>query len=394
MDMASLVEFVVSSELEKFMLSREFLKPGDKLEGKIIDIKRNGKALIDFGKFRAVAETKFPVKLGEALRVIVDSRGPRLTFRLDNPQLNVSAETREFIGKMDILPEKALTKIQAEIQRLIDSDSAGARKLPRLIKEALAGIRDHFEPLNTTGDLLKLVTRLKTHIQKSGIFFEKDLETAINKLTRAGGKIPDAKELARSPGIRDILTNDLKPNLLVLKDYLDRPAMLREAVDLRQIETLRRTVDDLLNNINNQQNSAVEKQSARQEMQDVQMFQFNLPLKESEKNAKLKVYYSKKDDKEGKKKKGFRLSLLLSMEHIGDIRTDFLLREKDLNITFFVKNHAIRDKIESHVPEIKEPLEEIFDYLVFKVYVSEKKIAEFDTEDLEIISTRMVDVKV
>jgi hypothetical protein len=40
MDMASLVEFVVSSELEKFMLSREFLKPGDKLEGTIIDIKK------------------------------------------------------------------------------------------------------------------------------------------------------------------------------------------------------------------------------------------------------------------------------------------------------------------------------------------------------------------
>lgn len=392
MDMASLLEFVVSSELEKFMLSREFLKPGDKLEGKIIDIKRNGKALIDFGKFRAVAETKFPVNVGEDLRVVVDSSGPRLTFRLDNPQLTVSGDAREFIGKIDILPEKVLTKVQSQVQQLIDSDSL-PQKLPQSIKEVLAWVRDFFEPVNAGGDLLKLVGLLKKHVQKSGIFFEKDLESAIDKLIRTSNKIPDAKDLLRSPDIRDILVNDLKPNLLVLKGFLDQPGLLRGNIDLQQMETLRKTVDDLLNNIDGQQRGAVEKHTTRQDLQDLQMFQFSLPLKDSEKNAKLKIYYSRKDKGE-KYKKGFRLSLLLSMDRLGDIRTDFLLREKDLNITFFVKSHEAREKLENHIPEIKAPLEEIFDYLVFKVYVSEKKIAQFDTEDLEIIDTRMVDVKV
>ncbi|HLP44340.1 MAG TPA: hypothetical protein VK469_00230 [Candidatus Kapabacteria bacterium] len=72
------------SELEKFILNHELLGPGDTLVGKIIEIKKDGKALIDFGAFRALAEIKFPINVGETIRVIVVAREPQLKLQLDN----------------------------------------------------------------------------------------------------------------------------------------------------------------------------------------------------------------------------------------------------------------------------------------------------------------------
>ncbi|HLP47266.1 MAG TPA: hypothetical protein VK469_15040 [Candidatus Kapabacteria bacterium] len=75
-----------SSELEKFILNHELLGPGDTLVGKIIAIKKDGKALIDFGTFRALAKIKFPINVGETIRVIVMAREPLLKLQLDNPR--------------------------------------------------------------------------------------------------------------------------------------------------------------------------------------------------------------------------------------------------------------------------------------------------------------------
>lgn len=83
MNRSSQVEFFAGSELEKFILNQELMGPGDKLDGKIIEIKKDGKALIDFGAFRALAEIKFPIKAGETLRVIVEAKEPQLKLRLD-----------------------------------------------------------------------------------------------------------------------------------------------------------------------------------------------------------------------------------------------------------------------------------------------------------------------
>ncbi|MDQ1354193.1 MAG: hypothetical protein QG657_4502 [Acidobacteriota bacterium] len=84
MNTSSAVDIFASSELEKFILNHELLGPGDKLDGKIIEIKKNGKVLIDFGAFRALAEIKFSIKPGETLRLIVDAKEPQLKLRLDN----------------------------------------------------------------------------------------------------------------------------------------------------------------------------------------------------------------------------------------------------------------------------------------------------------------------
>ncbi|MGE5343404.1 MAG: hypothetical protein ACM3SY_18200 [Candidatus Omnitrophota bacterium] len=72
------------SEIERFISHHATLKPGDKLEGKIIEIKPNGNVLIHFGAFRAVAQATFPITEGETIRVIVVSRYPKLKLQLEN----------------------------------------------------------------------------------------------------------------------------------------------------------------------------------------------------------------------------------------------------------------------------------------------------------------------
>ena len=220
MDTSSLVEFDASSELEKIILSHDSLRPGDKLEGKILEIKKNGKVLISFGKFRAVADITFPIKIGEVLPVIVESKEARLRFRVEAPH----------------------------------------RRHP--------------------------------------------------------------------------------------------PPVRREE----------------------------------------QVFHFSLPLKERKQKAKLKMYIPKK----GNSKKGLRLSLLLDMDRLGETRIDFFIVDKNLNITFFVKNHEIKERMEADLTEIGEALDIFFHHLVLNVIVSRKKIAGFVTEDLDVAvtNTRMVDVKV
>ena len=62
MNFSSLVDSGVGSELERFILNHATLKPGDKLEGKVIEVKPSGRLLIHFGSFRALADAQFPIR--------------------------------------------------------------------------------------------------------------------------------------------------------------------------------------------------------------------------------------------------------------------------------------------------------------------------------------------
>jgi hypothetical protein len=92
----------VGSELERFILSHSSLKTGDKLEGKVIQVKVNGNLLIDFGNFRAVAETRFPMKEGEIINVVVLSKRPKLKLKLEAPQSGLEPGKENVIHKLDM----------------------------------------------------------------------------------------------------------------------------------------------------------------------------------------------------------------------------------------------------------------------------------------------------
>jgi hypothetical protein len=144
-----------------------------------------------------------------------------------------------------------------------------------------------------------------------------------------------------------------------------------------------------LADIVNQQTRAVHKHELPE---PYQVFLFSIPLKEKQQKAALKLYCPKK--KKNGSKAGFKISVLLEMERIGEIRTDFFLLKKDLTITFFVKDNARKKQFEECFTEIRNALDSLFDYLILKAVVSEKKIREFHYADLDVGEERQIDLRI
>ncbi len=298
---------------------------------------------------------------------------------------NIPGEAKDIFSKLprSLQTPENMTRLSEIVQRL---DTA----LPEEIRPMLSTLRSHFEPLDIGQGAVKLVPKLKAIVEDSGIFFEKKIQDVVSRLSEASARIGAIDNLNQLPEIKDIVNNDLKPNLMRLQEYLNSEKLESQLGQQETLEVLKKSVEDLLNNINTQQNRAVETQS---QQQPVMVFSFNLPIK-GEQDAQLKVFYNrgKKREEEGE----FKLSLLLNMERLGEIRTDFAHREDNLAVTFFVATYKIKEYIEENLDDIKNPLESEFKSLHFKVMVSEEQIAAFDMEPAapEIVSDKAVDVKV
>jgi hypothetical protein len=102
-----------------------------------------------------------------------------------------------------------------------------------------------------------------------------------------------------------------------------------------------------------------------------------LPIFEKSRLAGLKVFYTRKT--KGAAQRHPMVSLLLDMERLGTIRSDFLLIENNLSITFYVQRPAVKKTLEAHGDEIRSSLQGVFAHLNLKFVVSEKKIESFRT---------------
>jgi DNA repair exonuclease SbcCD ATPase subunit len=300
-------------------------------------------------------------------------------------KLPKSLQTPENLSRLSENIQNAMEKTAGQAAL-----SEGGASLPQGVKQMLSTLRTHFQPLDIGQDALKLVPKLKSLVEDSGIFFEKKIQDTIARLTEASARIGNIDNLNRLPEIKDIINNDLKPNLLLLREYFNSEKFTSELGRQDTFDAVRQSVEDLISNIAGQQSRAVDSQA---QQNPVVVFSFNLPIK-GEEDAQLKVFYNrgrKKDDAQE-----FKLSLLLDMDNLGTVRTDLSHWEENLTVTFFVKNYEIKDYIEENLHEVREPLESEFKALTFKVIVSEEDIAAFDAEPAvpEIISDKAVDVKV
>lgn len=318
-------------------------------------------------------------------------------------------EVRDVLSKMPSslrTPENMAKLTQAVREILSRSDNISTEQglppnassssaLPPEIREMLSRLGSHFEPLDIGESAIKLAPRLKSLIENSGMFFEKKMEEAIQRFMEATERLGGMDNLGRLPDIRSIISEDLKPNLLKLQEFFNRNNPAQDSPRQDSLETLRKAVDELLNSINGQQARAQEQFVQQQSQQQNQLvfFSFQLPVKGQE-DAQLKVFYNKK--KGNAPDEDFRLSLLLDMERLGQIRTDFANSGKNLTITFYVKAADIKGHIDSHLHQIRESLGEEFNSLAISVLVSREKIAEFrsETSAPDIISESAVDVKV
>jgi len=389
MDATSQITVAFKPEMVRSGLKMNSPKPGQTLLLKVLEI-RGDRALIDFGNFRATADIKVPVGLGEELLVKVQDSGKQLTFSLLNPELKTNSVTNSAPRLLQMLSEDVLKKFQGDIKQILNQSPAtlSAKAIPDQIINILKGLNAHFEAFDLKNMMTELLPRLKAYVDNSGLFFEKMLESVIAKLME-DSQTASTRQLAIHPAVVNIFKNDLKANLFILKHYVENAAELQKNFDARTFTAMRQAVDALLADIASQQGRAVKQLDLTDPFQ---VFTYTLPLEEEKQAARLKIYYQKRQ-KEGSKN-GFQVSLLLSMDRLGELRTDFYLLDKDLTITFFVKDQSIQTKIKEDYQELQELLNPFFNQTLVRVIISEKKIKEFDHEDVPSTSDRRVDVRI
>jgi len=225
-------------------------------------------------------------------------------------------------------------------------------------------------------------------VDNSGFFCEKMLESVIARLINES-EAASSRQLAKHPDLQTIIQRDLKANLLILKSFLENDASLQKGFDSRNLTTLRKAVEVLLTDMTNQQGRAVRQLDSAEPFQ---VFTYGLSLGEEKQAAKLKIYYPKK--RKAGSKKGFQISLLLSMDRLGELRTDFYLLDGDLTLTFFVKDRSTKARIQENYLELQEVLNPLFNQTLMRVIVSEKKIKDFDLEDVQSAGDKRIDVRI
>jgi hypothetical protein len=389
MAITSQITVAVKPEFYKSKSQMGALEPGSTLKLKIIELNGN-RALIDFGNFRTTADIKIPVTLGEELMVKVLETGKQLKLGVITVDRKNSMSPEISGQRPDLLPGENLNKIQNELSRILDQGTnlAGNKKIPSSIFNILATLNAYFEPFELKEIMAELLPRLKSHFENSGIFFEKSLERIISQVL-ADKDSGSAKNLADLSEVKALFNRDLKPNLLLLQHFMEEKETLLKIFGPRTLAILKGVIDSLLSDINQQQGRAV---SQLDSADPLQVFTYTLPLKEGDLPAKLKVFYEKKQ-RPGSKK-GFQISLLLSMDRLGDVRTDFYLLENDLNITFYVTEPAAMIEINENYQELYDLLHDLFDQVQLKVKVSEKRVKDFDRPDIQMAGSQKVDVRI
>ena len=363
MSTSALISVNFDSALKKAGISPATLKPGDTLQVRVLEILSGQRVRVDFGQFRANAEITFPVKPGKEFMVKVMESGHQLRFSVIQPDPSSGSLADSFLESIKLLPDEKFQQIRSDILQILGqiSDPKDGKLLPQSILSALNQIRGHFSTLMIHDNISRVASDLKAYIENSGIFFESRVKDALVVLVDKSEQL-SLKNAGNIPEIKEIFIRDLKPNLLLLKEFVEtRQAMAADADSRSRIPAqLKSMVDSLLTHIDSQQKLALKKQVLSDPFQ---VMTFLLPLEEKDQNARIKFYYPKKHKDAAKNE--FKVSLLLNMDRLGEIRTDLAQRGKELGITFFVKDESHKDALENHYSEINAVLDPIYDYIIY-----------------------------
>jgi hypothetical protein len=421
---------------DKPFLSAHFrsLVPGESIEGRITGFEKEGLMLVDFGKFKAFAKIDIPVRQGQTLSLIAVKQEQGVAFEVASahrssgsahiPPANDNAifsgarsDAARQASSVDQPVRQAaaavpspsagsaahgagpsapasgtdMVVLREQVQALLhgpNQEKAGSMPLPTAMKTALANLQQALDPASAGGDTTTLMDRVRDFVEHSGLYFEKHLEAAINRL-QAGPTPMTPADLAGQPAIRDLMVKDLKPNLLILKQFLDMQPLDLPGIDRHMLETLKSVAQRAIAHIEQQQVMATEKPP---DPDLFQAFSHLMLLTDTSRHARLKVYYAKKGRDDAHKQP--RVSLLLDMDRMGPVRSDLWMVGRDLNVTFFVQNPEIKAALETERHRIVESLKESFNTIAVSVVVNEKKIAQFEGEELIAPSRRQVDLSI
>ena len=242
--------------------------------------------------------------------------------------------------------------------------------LPDELGQAIDKLSAFFNSISDQMDPAAISEKLKLLLENSGSLFEKKIADLIMNLLKEGKDI-NSKLLAQQSEIKTLVDKDLKPKLLLLYKALLQQAQLEKQFSLTKLLP---AFSRLLKHI-----EQLPPPKLTQTGQATYAMTTYIPLSEKQQPVQLKVYYPKR--KKGQDS-SFHLSMLLNMSALGDLRSDFLLRGKQLQISLFSKDEATRNLLAGPLENVQSVLEEDFEKVDIKSLVSIEKIDGFETEDV------------
>lgn len=362
-------------------------RPGQILRLTVLEL-RGDRAVIDFGTFRSIAEIKVPVSLGDELHVRVLDSGNPLKLGLVGIESKHSADDFSSQARQALsgaLPQSQKADLRPILNQFIET---AGKELPRQILNALTVLNRYFEGFDARADTIRLATQIQASLENSGLFLESKLANVFSRWLEIQPN-QAGPNLALLTEVKSIFAGDLKSNLLILKKFIEDKATATRLAHPQWLTILSKSTNELLTDLARQQARMLQQ---KDNSSPFQMVTFSLPLSDGRKNAKLRVYYPKKAGV--RTKAGYQISLLLSLDRLGDIRTDFSLLGLDLTITFYIPDAFTKKKLEAQGPFIKASLDHLFEQVLVKLVVSKKKIVEFEREDLTADTDKRINLRI
>lgn len=394
MDLSAIIKAVPASRAERSGQTPFNLQPGDRLAGKVLQIESDGRVLIDLGESRVLARMGFAVQQGQTLKLTVVESGPLLHLRADLP----TADLRQPMA-FQANPAAALTaderrELIQTIEHLIPRLALqGARSdMTRSMANALQRIETVFDPLPMEKSAVEIAQWLRNALENHGGFFEKrlaDIDKGV-AMPRMSGGTPTVHEPETS--VRVIITRDLKPQLIILKHFLEGgDASPAEELKLpaKQTALLRSSVEKMLHHVEQQQERAVARFG---EGEPFQLLHHLLPMAQGQPPVRLKVYYPRKDG-QGGSGASHRISLLLDMDRLGLVRGDIAKQADGLKVRFFVQDEGVGNYFKAQLGRIESALKGSFEQVRVDVSVSREAIARFHDEDIQVAASGLIDIK-
>ncbi len=452
MKITSFVKSIILPDNEGPTSKRGGLQIGDRLVGKVLELKGVGRAFVDFGRFRALADVGFPVRQGETIHVEVMNKGAPLRLQRVQSEAGRLRMTQQPPAVGEFPSSSLLKRLQSQIKPLL-SDIQGTDKGKTMgpeLQNAVRNIATHFAPVDPDKGTRHIGRQLRGFMENAGLFYEKKIEKAVEQFmmnnrgaaspesghipgTRnmadrdlksnllmlrelvarktpflkglaarnpevfqktAGSppmgdpKAPVSQESGHMPELKSLADKDLKANLLVLRDFLGGKDPALKILAGRDPEAFQKTVEKFLSEITSRQNDA----GNRVRSEPVLVYTYLIPMKDLDEEAKVKAYYGRK--KGSASGEGFKVSLLLNFEKMGPVRSDLFLKNKRLTVDFYVSDSRIREHLDDHLADVAAVLDDIFESVSIKVALSEKEISEFEFEDMVPLNRGLIDLRV
>ena len=364
--------------------SNAALRPGDLLKVTVLEVFDNQRALVDLGRFRAVADIAFPVAAGDELRVTVRETRGRLSLQLASNSGEPALPAGRTAGPIQAAALESLQQVRVRIDQLVDAvrnppGSQNPLQLPPGLGEAVEALRQFLEPLAPGSGTETLAGRLKGFCEDSGLFLEPHLAAALRKTTDSAG---------RSAAER-ILSSDLKARLVALKGFIESAIGRSLLHGSREFAGLAQAAAELLADIRAGQEQLAPPHAGPQSFQ---MVHFALPMADERCRAELKIAYGRRPA--AGKQEGHRAAILLELDRMGAGRADLTLLGRRLTVAVLVSEAVMRDLVNRHAPEVCDALTPLFEQLTFQVSVSSRKLTGFVSEDWRPAGETQVDVRV